>query len=242
MIVFPAIDLVGGKAVRLFRGDYGQMTVYDDEPVNTALTFVEKGADHIHIVDLEGARDGTTPNFDVVAAIRKRSGVFCEIGGGVRNADVIDKYLSAGIDRVILGTAAVNDRKFLEAAVAEYKDKIAVGVDIKDGFVAVKGWTEKSAVTADDFFADMETLGVSTLICTDISRDGAMQGTNRELYRSMSERYKVNIVASGGVSSLDDVRSLRQMGLRRQRSQLQGARRRRIPGRARKVLFQSRSG
>ena len=213
MILFPAIDLVDGKAVRLVHGDYDQMTVYDVDPTNTARAFVEIGADHIHIVDLEGARDGTTPNFEVVAEIKRASGVFCEIGGGVRTADVIEKYISAGIDRVILGTAAVNDRAFLESAVAEYRDKLAVGVDIKDGFVAVKGWTEKSEVTADEFFADMQSLNVSTLICTDISRDGAMKGANLSLYRDLCERYKVNIVASGGVSTLDDVMALKQMGI-----------------------------
>ena len=213
MIIFPAIDLVGGKAVRLLRGEYDKMTVYDDDPVRTALVFVEKGADHIHVVDLDGAKDGTTPNFDVVLAIKKASKVFCEIGGGVRTIDVIEKYLSVGIDRVILGTAAIKDGDLVRAAVAEYGERIAVGVDLKDGFVAIKGWTETSAVTADEFFSQMEQIGVSTLICTDVSRDGAMKGTNLELYRGLCSKYKVNITASGGVSSLDDVRALRQMGL-----------------------------
>ena len=213
MIVFPAIDLVGGKAVRLLRGEYDKMTVYDEEPVNTALTFVKKGADHIHLVDLDGAKDGTTPNFDVVIAIKRGANVFCEIGGGIRSMAVIEKYLSAGIDRVILGTAAINDGELVRLAVSEYGERIAVGVDLKDGFVAIKGWTETSAVTADEFFSQMQQIGVSTLICTDVSRDGAMKGTNLELYRDLSAKYSVNITASGGVSSLDDVRALKEMGL-----------------------------
>lgn len=213
MIIFPAIDLVGGKAVRLFKGDYAQMTVYDDDPCRVARDFAKKGARHIHIVDLEGAKNGGTPNLDTVVAIKKASGLFCEIGGGVRTLDVAEKYLSAGLDRVILGTAAVENEDFVREAVSEYGDRIAVGVDLKDGFVAIKGWTEKSELGADEFFGRMERLGVSTLICTDVSKDGAMQGTNRELYRELSLSYRVNIVASGGVSSIEDVRSLRAMDL-----------------------------
>jgi phosphoribosylformimino-5-aminoimidazole carboxamide ribotide isomerase len=213
MILFPAIDLVGGKAVRLFQGDYDKMTVYGDDPAAVARSFAEKGATHIHLVDLDGAKDGDTPNFEVVKSIKDSAGVFCEIGGGVRSMQTIEKYVGAGLDRVILGTAAVEEPDLVRSAVAEYGEKIAVGVDIKDGFVAVKGWLEKSEVSAYDFFSQMEEAGVSTLICTDISRDGAMRGTNRELYRDLCGRFKVNIVASGGVSSLDDIRALRDMGL-----------------------------
>ena len=213
MILFPAIDLYGGKAVRLYKGDYAQMTVYSERPEAVARDFVRQGADHIHIVDLEGAKDGTTPNFAAVCAIRASSGAFCEIGGGIRSMEVVERYLSAGLDRVILGTAAVTDRGFLREALAAYGEKIAVGVDLKDGFVAVKGWTETTALTADAFCADMKALGVATLICTDISRDGAMRGTNLELYRSLSSRFDLQITASGGVSSLDDVIRLRDMGL-----------------------------
>jgi phosphoribosylformimino-5-aminoimidazole carboxamide ribotide isomerase len=213
MILFPAIDLYGGKAVRLYKGDYAQMTVYSERPETVARDFVRQGADHIHIVDLEGAKDGTTPNFAAVCAIRASSGAFCEIGGGIRSMEVVERYLSAGLDRVILGTAAVTDRGFLREALAAYGEKIAVGVDLKDGFVAVKGWTETTALTADAFCADMKALGVATLICTDISRDGAMRGTNLELYRSLSSRFDLQITASGGVSSLDDVIRLRDMGL-----------------------------
>ncbi len=213
MILFPAIDLYDGKAVRLYKGDYAQMTVYSEHPEDVARDFVACGADHIHIVDLAGAKDGTTPNFDAVCAIKAASGAFCEIGGGIRTMAVVRRYLDAGLDRVILGTAAVTDRAFLREAVAEFGERIAVGVDLKDGFVAVKGWTETTALTADDFCAEMKALGVQTLICTDISRDGAMQGTNLALYRGLSEKFDLQITASGGVSSLEDVKKLREMDL-----------------------------
>ncbi len=213
MLIFPAIDLFGGKAVRLYKGRYEDMTVYSSDPPAVALDFKAKGAKYVHIVDLEGAKEGSTPNFDTVCAIKKRSGLFCEIGGGIRGMDTVERYLSAGIDRVILGTAAIEDEAFLLAAVKEYGERIAVGADLKDGFVAVKGWLETSAVTAEDFFARMERIGVKTVICTDVSRDGAMQGTNLPLYQTLSEKYRVNITASGGVSSMADVTRLASMGL-----------------------------
>lgn len=213
MHIFPAIDLYEGKAVRLFKGDYAQMTVYNDDPTAVAADFAACGAQHIHIVDLEGAREGTTPNLDTVCRIKARSGLFCEVGGGIRNMEVIARYMDAGIDRVILGTAAVTDEGFAAAAAAKYGDKIAVGVDIKDGFVAVKGWTETSAYSAFDFCRKMQDVGVKTLICTDISRDGAMKGTNRELYRELSARFSMQIIASGGVSTLEDVKALAAMDL-----------------------------
>ena len=212
MLIFPAIDIIGGRAVRLFKGDYAQMTDYG-EPAGFAKKFAESGAAHIHIVDLEGAKTGETPNFGTVLAIKKASGAFCEIGGGVRSMDTVEKYIGAGIDRVILGTAAVEDESFLRSAVSEYGERIAVGADIRDGFVAVKGWTVSSELTAYDFFAKMTDIGVRTLICTDISKDGAMQGTNRELYAKLSQKFDVDIVASGGVSSLDDIAALRALGL-----------------------------
>ena len=213
MLIYPAIDLYGGKAVRLYKGDYAQMTVYSDDPVSVARDFKACGAICIHLVDLEGAKLGTTPNFETVCAIKKETGLFCEIGGGIRDMDTIEKYVSAGIDRVILGTAAVTSPGFVEEAVAKYGEKIAVGIDIRDGFVAIKGWTEKSQEKAMDFCAKMESMGVKTLICTDISRDGAMQGTNHELYRELSERFNLNIIASGGVSSLDDIAKLTALNI-----------------------------
>ena len=213
MILFPAIDLYQGKAVRLYKGDYEQMTVYSDTPELLGQDFVACGAPHIHIVDLEGAKDGTTPNFEAVCRIKESSGAFCEIGGGIRSLEVIERYLSAGIDRVILGTAAVTNRDFLCAAIHAYGDKIAVGVDIRDGFVAVKGWTENSQLNAFDFCDEMQDLCVKTIICTDISKDGAMQGTNRALYKEFAARYSMNITASGGVSDLDDIRALRALDI-----------------------------
>ena len=208
MLIFPAIDLYGGKAVRLYKGDYKQMTVYSEEPLEVARDFEKKGASCAHLVDLEGAKDGNTPNIDVVERIAKQTSLFTEIGGGIRNMETVEKYFSVGVDRVILGTAAVTDEGFLRAAVEKYGDRIAVGVDIKDGMVAIKGWIEKSEYDAFDFCAKMQKIGVKTIIGTDISKDGAMQGANHALYRTLSERFDMQIVASGGVSSMDDVKRL----------------------------------
>ena len=213
MQLYPAIDLYEGKAVRLLKGEYQKMTVYSDNPKEVAKDFQKAGARCIHLVDLEGAKFGTAPNLDTIAGILRETDLFVEVGGGIRSMDVIETYLSLGVNRVILGTAAVTNRAFLEEALRTYGEKIAVGVDLKDGYVAIKGWTETSAWTADAFFADLEALGVQTVICTDISRDGAMQGTNRELYRSLLQRYKIQLIASGGVSSLEDVKALKNMNL-----------------------------
>ena len=213
MILFPAIDLYEKKAVRLYKGNYAEMTVYNENPLAVALDFVKAGAKQIHLVDLEGAKDGTTPNLSVVKEIVEKTDLFVEIGGGVRNLDVVKKYLSIGVDRVILGTAAVKDPDFLKEAVAQYGDKIAVGVDLKDGFVAIKGWTEVSGEDAFSFCEKMAKIGVQTIICTDISKDGAMQGANHDLYQKLSERFSLNFVASGGVSNMKDVVRLRDMGL-----------------------------
>lgn len=213
MHIFPAIDLYEGKAVRLLRGDYNQMTVYSDNPAEFALDFEKQGARYLHLVDLEGAKDGTTPNIDTVEQIVSKTSLFTEIGGGIRSMDIIDKYISIGVDRVILGTAAVNDSEFLKEAIEKYGDKIAVGVDIKDGYVAVKGWTEKSDFSCFDFCKKMQDMGVKTLICTDISKDGAMQGTNHELYKELSKKFSMQITASGGVSSIDDVKRLSDLGI-----------------------------
>ena len=213
MLIYPAIDLYGGQAVRLYKGDYAQMTVYNTDPVAVARDFQNSGASCIHLVDLEGAKSGTTPNFEVVRAIKAETGLFCEIGGGIRSMDVVRRYLDAGIDRVILGTAAVTDPAFLQEAVAEYGEKIAVGIDIRNGFVAIKGWTEQSGETTMAFCAKMQALGIRTMICTDISKDGAMEGANHSLYRELSQRFDMNIIASGGVSSLEDVKKLAALGI-----------------------------
>lgn len=212
MKLFPAIDLYGGKAVRLYRGDYDRMTVYSDRPEEIARDFIKKGAKYLHVVDLEGAKTGETPHFSVVEKLANL-GLFTEVGGGIRTMERAQAYLSAGAARVILGTAAVTDENFLCRALEKYGDKIAVGADIKDGYVAVKGWTEKSVLDVFSFFSKMQERGVRTVICTDVSKDGAMQGTNRELYRRLSEEFTVQIVASGGVSSIDDVRALAKMNL-----------------------------
>ena len=213
MKLYPAIDLYEGKAVRLFKGEYQQMTVYNENPLEVALDFQNTGAECIHLVDLEGAKFGTTSNLPVIEKILKATDLFVEVGGGIRTMETIEAYLSIGVDRVILGTAAVTDRAFLETALAKYGEKIAVGVDLKDGYVAIKGWTEKSQWTAEAIFSDLEKLGVSTVICTDISRDGAMQGTNRELYKDLSAKFSIQLIASGGVSSVEDVKALNAMNL-----------------------------
>ncbi len=213
MILFPAIDLYQGKAVRLFQGDYAKMTVYSEDPTVVAADFRDAGATHLHLVDLEGARFGTTSNLNTIRKIVEMSQLSTEVGGGIRNMQTVERYLDIGVDRVILGTAAVTDRAFLEQALDRFGKKVAVGVDLKDGYVAIRGWTEKSALTAEDFFAQMQALGVATVICTDVSRDGAMQGTNRELYRTLSKKFTIELIASGGVSSLKDIAALRQMGL-----------------------------
>lgn len=222
MLIYPAIDLYEGKAVRLLKGEYDKMTVYSECPPELARDFIAAGAFQIHVVDLEGAKDASTPNFDTVLAIKaaadeaaaeKGVSAFVEIGGGIRDLETAAKYLDAGIDRVILGTAAVNDEEFLKAAVAAYGSRIAVGIDAKDGYVAVKGWTELSEHRLEAFAEHMQDIGVRTIICTDISRDGAMAGTNHELYRELSDALDIDIVASGGVSTLADVRRLKDLGI-----------------------------
>ena len=213
MLILPAIDLYDKKAVRLYKGDYNEMTVYSNNPIEIARKFQECGATFIHMVDLEGAKNGTTPNIDEVRKVVEYTDLKVEIGGGIRDEETVQEYIDLGVERVILGTAAVTDDEFLCRMVSKYKEAIAVGVDLKDGYVAIKGWTEKSQLTADEFFKHLSDIGVKTVICTDISKDGAMQGTNRELYKELSEKYPMDIVASGGVSSIDDIKALKEMNL-----------------------------
>jgi len=213
MNIFPAIDLYDRKAVRLYKGDYAQMTVYSHDPAAVAADFQTRGAGFIHLVDLEGAKNGTTPNLEAVAEIVKQTRLFTQVGGGIRTMETVERYLSIGVDRVILGTAAVENRPFLERALDTYGDKIAVGADVRDGFIAVRGWTEQSHITLEEFLADMERMGVKTIICTDISKDGAMGGTNIALYSDLSRKFRLEITASGGVSTLEDVKTLAGMGL-----------------------------
>ena len=213
MKIFPAIDLIGGSAVRLVMGDYGKKTVYSNTPLEVARSFKDDGAEYLHAVDLDGAKNGGTPNFDVVKTLISESGLKVEIGGGIRDMQTVDRYFEAGVFRVILGSAAVKNPEFLNEAVAKYKDAVAVGVDIKDGMVAIHGWLENTDLECFEFCRRLEDVGVSTVICTDISKDGMMKGTNLELYRKLKDSVSMNIVASGGVSSLYDVRSLREMDI-----------------------------
>ena len=213
MELFPAIDLIGGCAVRLVKGDYAQKTVYSENPAEVAKSFAAAGAKYLHVVDLEGAKDGGTPNLETIKNIVENGGLLVEVGGGIRSEEVIKKYLDAGVFRVILGTAAVQNPAFLEEMVQKYGEKIAVGVDIKDGMVAIKGWTEVSAESCFDFCEKLQKIGVKTIICTDISKDGLLSGTNLELYKELSEKFSVDIVASGGVTTLDDVKKLADMGM-----------------------------
>ncbi len=210
MNLFPATDIIGGKAVRLVKGDYDKMTIYGS-PLEIAKEFRRKGATYLHAVDLEGAKNGDTPNFDTVKKLIDESGLLVEIGGGIRTIETVKKYLDAGAFRVILGTAAVKDRNFLECAVKEYGEKIAVGVDIKDGYVAIKGWTEVSELECSEFCEYLQSIGVKTVICTDISKDGLLAGTNLELYRELSRKFDIDIVASGGITSVDEVKTLAEM-------------------------------
>lgn len=211
--LFPAIDLIGGQAVRLVKGDYNQKTVYSSDPAGVAEGFRRSGAECLHLVDLEGARDGNTPNLETVKEIIRRSDLFTEIGGGIRNEETVKTYLDAGAGRVILGTAALKDPEFLDRMLDKYKEKIAVGVDFRDGKVAVKGWLELSDISCFDFCESLEKRGVRTVICTDISKDGLLGGTNIALYREMIQRFSMDLTASGGVSTLDDVKTLRDMGI-----------------------------
>lgn len=213
MKIFPAIDLRGGKVVRLLKGDYDQMTVFGDDPLAAAKKFAAAGAEFLHVVDLDGAKDGDNPNFDVVRALALESGLKVEIGGGIRSEETIKRYLDAGVWRVILGTIAVKDPDFTADMIRKYGGRVAVGVDIDGRKAAIHGWTEVSEITVDQIFARLAADGVSYIICTDISKDGAMEGTNRQLYRELSEKYPVDIVASGGVSSMEDVAALADMGV-----------------------------
>ena len=213
MNIIPAIDLIGGQAVRLVKGDYDKVTVYSDDPAAVAESFERAGAKYLHVVDLDGAKDGTTANFETIKKIIERTNLSVEVGGGIRTLERVRQYIDVGVDRVIIGTAAVTDPDFLREAVKLYGEKIVVGVDIKDGFVAIKGWLEISELSCKEFCKKLEDLGVKTIICTDISKDGMMSGTNRELYRELYDEFELNIIASGGVSSMEDIAVLSNMGL-----------------------------
>ena len=212
MQIFPAIDLSGGQVVRLYQGDYDKMTVYGADPCAVARDFIAAGAKYLHVVDLDGAKDGTLANFESIAAIAKQGGLYIEVGGGIRTEERIRQYLELGVSRCILGTIAVKDFDFTARMAQKYGDAIAVGVDAREGFVAINGWKELSAETGIDFCRRLRDAGVKTVIYTDISRDGAEQGTNLELYRQLAQIEGLNITASGGVSSLAELRELQTIG------------------------------
>ena len=212
MQIFPAIDLRGGQVVRLYQGDYDQETVYAADPCAVARDFLAAGARYLHVVDLDGARDGTLANFETIAALVRQGGLYIEVGGGIRTEERIRRYLDLGVDRCILGTIAVKDFAFTERMAKTYGEHIAVGVDARDGFVAVNGWKEISQERGVDFCRRLRDAGVKTVIYTDISRDGAEAGTNLELYRELAEIEGLDITASGGVSSIEELRELQAIG------------------------------
>ena len=212
MQIFPAIDLSGGQVVRLYQGDYDKMTVYGADPCAVARDFIAAGAKYLHVVDLDGAKDGTLANFESIAAIAKQGGLYIEVGGGIRTEERIQQYLDLGVSRCILGTVAVKDFDFTARMAQKYGDAIAVGVDARDGYIAINGWKELSSETGIEFCRRLKNAGVQTVIYTDISRDGAERGTNLELYRELAKIEGLNITASGGVSSLEELAELQRIG------------------------------
>ena len=213
MRIFPAIDLFGKKAVRLRKGDYNEMTVYSDDPVSVAEDFISCGAECIHLVDLEGAKSGSAENFDAIRSILSSGRFFSEVGGGIRSLETAEKYLSAGASRVILGTAALENEAFLKEAVKKFGERVAVGADVKNGFIAVRGWLKSSETPLLSFAKKMQDIGVKALICTDISRDGEMRGANLELYKKLAAELDMEVVASGGVSSLEEIKKLKNFSV-----------------------------
>lgn len=211
MKIFPAIDIKDAQVVRLKYGDYKQMSVYDISPMEAIESFAKDGAKCAHMVDLDGAKDGELSNYEVISKVMANSDLFIQVGGGIRQIESVEKYVKAGASRVILGTAAINDQDFLREAIANYGEKIAVGVDARDGKVAVAGWLETSDVDSMEFCTTLRDMGVKTIIYTDISRDGAMQGCNLDAYEKLSKIDGLDVVASGGISSLEEIAKLRDM-------------------------------
>jgi phosphoribosylformimino-5-aminoimidazole carboxamide ribotide isomerase len=213
MQIYPATDILGGKVVRLTKGDYNQVKIYVDSPAEMALEFMKDGATNLHMVDLDGAKDGAPVNFDAIREAAKIDGLFIEVGGGIRNMQRIEDYLNLGVKRVILGTAAVRNYPFVEEAVKEFGNAVAVGVDAKEGFVAVSGWQETTTVNSVEFCKKLRDTGVSTVIYTDISKDGMLSGTNLEIYKELSEIKGLDIVASGGITFAHEIETLTEMGI-----------------------------
>lgn len=213
MIIFPAIDLLGGQAVRLYQGDYEQVTVYDSDPLMLAQGFRHKGAQWLHLVDLDAARTGQMHNAELIKLIAEQSGLNVQAGGGIRSVKVAGDYLDCGVDRVILGTAAAENKELLRGIITIFADQAAVSVDIKDGYVMTHGWSATSGQTMEDYLKEMEAIGVQRLVVTDISRDGAMRGTNLKLYEHIAANYSFDLIASGGITTLDDIRALRALNV-----------------------------
>lgn len=213
MKIFPAIDLIGGQAVRLYKGDYEQVKVYDRDAVSVAKRFAEDGARYLHLVDLDGAKNGATDNFSVIEKIVAATGMFCEVGGGIRTMESIATYLNSGAGRVILGTAAIKDPELLSDAISKYGERICVGVDTKNGKVAVKGWLEFTDTDGLDFCKELSASGVKSVIYTDISKDGTMSGTNLEIYEELAKIEALNVTASGGVCTLEEILKLKSFGI-----------------------------
>lgn len=213
MNIFPAIDIKDGKAVRLFQGDYDQVTVYGENPVAVAKSFLDSGATHLHLVDLDGAKDGKLVNFQTVKAIASQVGLRMQVGGGIRDEQRITQYLELGVERVILGTIAVTNFEFLAAMTAKYGNHIAVGVDAKDGLVAINGWKEITDMDSMDFCRKLKDIGVQTVIYTDISKDGGLQGTNLPAYEKLASLEGLQVIASGGISFEHEIQTLRSFGM-----------------------------
>lgn len=213
MILFPAIDIRNGKCVRLIQGDYDQEIIYGDSPTEMALLWEKQGAEFIHIVDLDGAKTGDSPNQRAIQAIAEAVSVPIQVGGGVRSMEMVEIHIESGVDRVIIGTAAITNRPFLEAAVKKYGDQIAVSIDARNGFVATDGWTETSETKALDLLAELEKIGVKTVVYTDIFKDGMMQGPNFEELQAVDEASPIDVIASGGVTTEEDIEKLERMNL-----------------------------
>lgn len=212
MIVFPAIDILGGRAVRLAQGDYDRVTVYNEDPVAQAREFAEAGAEWIHVVDLDGARDGIPGNIEAVERIAREVGLPIQNGGGIRTLETMQRLEDAGVSRMVLGTKLATDHEFVREAVARFGDKVVAGIDARDGMVAVEGWREGTSTPADELVAELRDLGIRHLVYTDISRDGMQVGVNVDAYEKIAETAGFPVIASGGVSTLDDLHALASLG------------------------------
>lgn len=213
MVIYPAIDLYDGACIRLKKGDFSQKKIYDTDPVKVAQAFMASGAQQLHVVDLNGAETDNNANYDTVKRIVEAVDMPVQVGGGIRSLASAQKYLELGVDRVIIGTKAVEDPNFLRALLQMYKERVVVSVDGRDGYVAINGWKDLLDVTMLDFIGDLVEMGVTRILCTDINRDGLLQGSNVELYQAIQECYSIELIASGGVSSLEEVERLKSYGV-----------------------------